>query len=141
MIKKAKKEATKEEVLVHARISNPIFVRKTLLESAILGAEVLKGYERIKKLEITKVSYRNQVKKIIKELRELVTELENEKLPKVPHIANPKEDIKSKVISEEIKEREFVQSERAKKPVKFTKTHSDILDEEIRRLQERINKL
>ena len=131
MIKKAKKEATKEEVLVHARISNPIFVRKTLLESAILGAEVLKGYERIKKLEITKVSYRNQVKKIIKELRELVTELENEKLPKVPHISE------AKPVIESFKPKEI----REIKTVKFTKTHSDVLDEEIRRLQERINKL
>ena len=132
MAKKAIKEAVKEEVLVHARISNPIFVRKTLLESAILGAEILKGYERIKKLEVTKISYRNQVKKIIKELRELVSELETEKLPKVPHVSEAKP-----VIRESFKPKEI----REIKTVKFTKTHSDVLDDEIRRLQERINKL
>ncbi len=132
MVKKATKEAAKEEVLVHARISNPIFVRKTLLESAILGAEILKGYERIKNLESKKTNYRNQVKKIIKELRELIGELENEKLPKVPHINEARPVIKESFKPKEIREI---------KTVKFTKTHSDVLDEEIRRLQERINKL
>ncbi|MEK6951390.1 MAG: hypothetical protein AABX29_00075 [Nanoarchaeota archaeon] len=141
MIKKAKNEAKSEEALVHAQISNPIFVRKTLLESAILGAEILKGYENIKKLEVKKANYRNQVKTIIRELRELIRELETEKLPKVPHIAKPKESFKEKFIMEEVKEREIVQSEVIKKPVKFTRTHSDVLNEEIRRLQERIDKL
>ena len=131
MAKKAK-VVTKEEVLVHARISNPIFVRKTLLESAILGAEILKGYERIKKLEVTKISYRSQVRKIIRELRELVNELETEKLPKVPHINEARPVIKESFKPKEIREI---------KTVRFTKTHTDVLDEEIRRLQERINKL
>ena len=131
MAKKAK-VVTKEEELVHARISNPIFVRKTLLESAILGAEILKGYERIKKLEVTKISYRSQVRKIIRELRELVNELETEKLPKVPHINEARPVIKESFKPKEIREI---------KTVRFTKTHTDVLDEEIRRLQERINKL
>lgn len=141
MAKRKVKRANKEDVLVHARISNPMFVRKTLLEGAIIGAEVLKGYERIKKLEVKKKRYRVEVKKILKELKELVGELESERLPKVPHVAHPKQTVpKEKLIQKEILEREVVKQER-KRPKVLHRTHTDSLNDEIRRLQDRINKL
>lgn len=139
--KTVKKVSSKEDVLVHARISNPIFVRKTLLEGAIFGAEILKGYERIKKLEVKKKRYRGEVKKILRELKELVGELEFERLPKVPHVTHPKQIIpKERLIQKEVVEREIVRQER-KRPKILQRTHTDTLNDEIKKLQDRINKL
>ena len=140
MKKKTHNQVTGES-LVHARISNPIFVRKTLLEGAIVGVDILKGYERIKKLENKKNYYRNEIKKIIKDLRKLVSELENEKLPKVPHVKSQ--------IREEVHKDAMIEKERAEREkVKGTKlrdiknrTHLDNLNEEIKKLQGRIDKL
>lgn len=140
-IRKTVKKDRGEDALVHARISNPIFVRKTLLEGAIVGAEILKGYERIKKLESQKKRYRAEVKKIIRELKELVRELEFERLPKVPHVRVTEEVPKEKLIAREVMERDLVKGETEKKPKKVTRTHTNVLDDEIKRLQERIDKL
>jgi len=132
-----------ENVLVHARISNPIFVRKTLLEGAIVGVDILKGYEVIKKLEIKKKHYRLEVKKILRDLKKLVNELETEHLPKVPHIAGPTKQLvrKDEMIKKEMKEQEKVKRVERPKLIPKVKTHIDALDEEIKKLQGRINNL
>ncbi len=144
MVKKRKSKKTgkrTEDALVHARISNPIFVRKTLLEGAIVGAEVLKGYENIRKLESKKRKYRADVKRIIKDLKELVKELEFERLPKLPHVAEPKQTVpKDRLIQMEVMEREAVRQQ-IKRPKKIVRTRTDALNDDIKNLQKRIDKL
>ena len=142
-VKKVKKKVSSEQTLVHARIASPIFVRKTLLEGAIVGAEILKGYERIKKLESQKKKYRAEIKKIIRELKELTKELEFERLPKVPHVAGPTkvEVPKEKLVAREVMERDLVKGKIEKKPRRITRTHTNVLDDEIKKLQARIDKL
>lgn len=120
--------------LVHAQVKNPILVRKTLLESAILITEILKSYQKFKKIRTQKQHFKIQLKKDLQEIKQLIEKLEIHELPRPPSIPKPhsspivKKEIK-KEIKEQIKQEKLIEHE-----------HSEF-DAELKKLQEKLKNL
>jgi len=94
---------TKEKKIVHARITRPVLVRKTLLECAILTTEILKSHQNIKKIRTQKTRLKIQVKKEIQMLKILTQKLEESELPRPPELTKEKPKT-PKNIKKELKE-------------------------------------
>jgi len=120
--------------LVHAQLKNPILVRKTLLESAILTTEILKSYQKIKKIRTQKQKFKTQLKKDLQEIKQLVEKLEIHELPRPPQIPHSH---KSPVIKKELKKevKEQIKQERL-----LNHEHSE-LDSELKKLQDKLKNL
>ncbi len=124
----------KEKQLVHARINSPILVRKTLLESAILATEILKSYQKTKKIRAQKLHYKSQLRNNLQEIKSLVDKLEMQELPKPPSITKPSAHGKAdKEIKQEKTKR--INQER------LLESKSTELDIELKKLQERLKNL
>lgn len=97
---------------VHIRVADSIDKRKTILESALLSANLLQKYEDIKPVRNEKTKQIALFKKTVKEVRLLFKELEFEDLPEFK--LQKKEDL-----NEEI-------SEEPEKPLHKAKLESDL---------------
>lgn len=124
---------SKPKQIVHAQIKNPILVRKTLLESAILVTEMLKSFQRIKRIRVEKKHYKNELKTNFDEIKKLIEKLSDYELPKLPlmHHAQPKQ------VKKEIK-KEIIKRVEQEKLVE--KGYSD-LDNELKKLQDKLKNL
>lgn len=124
----------KEKQLVHARIENPILVRKTLLESAILTTELLKSYQKLRKIRTEKKHYKVEFRQNLQEIKNLLEKLELQELPRPPTI--PKLHT-FKEVGKEIKKEKIKRI----KQEKLLESESSELDSELRRLQEKLENL
>ena len=124
--------------LLHAQIKNPIFVRKTLLESAISSAEILKSMHFLKKLKSEENKKKLELRRLFEEIRILRTKLEEKELPPLSEIKHEKikRSIPKKILIKE-ENRKQKQQERL-----FGKeTEKSGLDLEIDNLREKIRNL
>ena len=120
--------------LVHAQVKNPILVRKTLLESAILATEILKSHQKIKKIRTQKHHFKTQLKKDLQEIKQLVEKLEIHELPRPPSIPSPhKSPVIKKELQKEVKEQI--------KQEKLLEVEHSELDSELKKLQEKLKNL
>ena len=124
--------------LLHAQIKNPLFVRKTLLESAIYSAEILKSMHFLKKLKSEENKKKLELRRLFEEIRILRTKLEEKELPPLSEIKHEKikRSIPKKILIKE-ENRKQKQQERL-----FGKeTEKSGLDLEIDNLREKIKNL
>ncbi|MBI2105509.1 hypothetical protein HYT56_01575 [Candidatus Woesearchaeota archaeon] len=124
--------------LLHARIQNPLLVRKTLLESAISIAEVLKSMRILKKISSEKNKRKTELKKLFDEIRILRTKLEEHELP-------PLSEIKDEKISKKVQKKELISEEIRKQKQQEKMLSKELekssLDFEIDQLKEKIRGL
>jgi|SRR3989344_2392852 len=128
----------KQEKLLHARIQNPLLIRKTLLESAIASAEILKSMKTLKQIKSQEIKGRAELKKLMDEVKSLRDKLEEHELPsleKVKHEKVNKVVQKKKLIHEETRKR------KKQEKILGKETKVSPLDSEIETLRERIRNL
>ena len=128
----------KQEKLLHARIQNPLLIRKTLLESAIASAEILKSMKTLKQIKSQEIKGRVELKKLMDEVKSLRDKLEEHELPsldKVKHEKVNKVVQKKKLIHEEARKR------KKQEKILGKETKVSPLDSEIETLRERIRNL
>ena len=128
----------KQEKLLHARIQNPLLIRKTLLESAIASAEILKSMKTLKQIKSQEIKGRAELKKLMDEVKSLRDKLEEHELPsleKVKHEKVNKVVQKKKLIHEEARKR------KKQEKILGKETKVSPLDSEIETLRERIRNL
>src|SRR3989344_5393985 len=114
------------EKLMHVMVSQPNQSRRSLLQSNIDIIRILKGYEKLKIIKKERLLYANYIKKEVKELNTLVENL-YENLPHVRqerHIEQEKESKKKQKVKE-----------------KPRNTELDRLEQDIKKLQDKINSL
>lgn len=130
----------KEKKLLHARVQNPLFVRKTLLESAIICAEMAKAVSEFKKTGVIKNKHKTQLKKLYAEIKILRTKLEEHELPPLSIVKKEK----PKGLKEKKQEEKIEVSKRKKQESMLEKeraSHYGVLNSEISELKERIRNL
>jgi|TARA_B100001971_G_C18143158_1_gene511517 hypothetical protein len=131
-----------KEKLLHARIQNPLLIRKSLLESAITSAEILKTGRELGKIKTEKNKKKTEIKKIINEIKELSFQLEEKELPPLNVVSKEK-------IKKVVPKRKLVKEEtsKRKKQERILKTESKEdqelsgIDLEISNLKDKIRKL
>ncbi|MEK6856403.1 MAG: hypothetical protein AABX49_00150, partial [Nanoarchaeota archaeon] len=121
--------------ILHAQIKSPIFVRKTLLETAISSAEIIKSMHELKKLKSIENKKWGEMKKLFDEVKILRTKLEEHELP-------PLSEIRQEKIKKNVPKKQLIREE-AKKQKKQerlleTETEKSGLDLEIDKLREKI---
>ena len=84
------KKSNKQEKILHARIQNPLLIRKTLLESAITSAEILKSHSLLRKIRSEKNKRKTELKKIFDEIKSLKNKLEEHELPPLNRVTHEK---------------------------------------------------
>ena|SRR3989344_6811898 len=129
-----------KEKLLHARISNPLFLRKTILESAIMSAEMAKSAVDLKAIKTQKNKHKMQLNKLFSEIKILRNRLEEHELPSLSLVQSEKpKGLKG------VKKDEKVEKLKRKKQEIILKKEKDsahlILDSEINQLKERIRNL
>ena len=132
--------AKKQEKLLHARIQNPLLIRKTLLESAISSAEILKSMKVLKQVKAESTKKKMELKKLIDEVKVLRDKLEEHELPALDSVRHEKIDKivpKGKLIKQEKGKRR----KQEKILNKETKNSISPLDSEIEEMRERIRNL
>lgn len=70
----------KKKKVIHAQISSPVFVRKTILEAAILSIENLKILKNIRQIKKRKDKLKTELRNNCRDMRELAIEFET-KMP------------------------------------------------------------
>lgn len=128
--------------LLHARIQNPLLIRKTLLESAILSAEILRKTKALKKIHTEKNKKKTEIRKLIEEVKTLRIQLEDRELP-------PLESVKHEKIVKRVPKKKLLRAEksRRKQQEKILKAESKEdqelsgLDLEISQLRDKIRNL
>ena len=96
--------------LLHAQIKNPLLVRKTLLESAISTAEVLRSMQILRKIKSEENKRKMELKRLFEEVKILRTKLEEHELPplsEVKHEKINKKVPKKIIIKEEMKKQRY----------------------------------
>ena len=124
--------------LLHAQIKNPIFIRKTLLESAISSAEVIRSMHELKRIKSIENKKMSELKRLFEEIKVLRTKLEEHELPhlsEVRHEKVKKAVKKNQVIKEEIKK------QKSQERLLGQETEKSGLDLEIDNLREKIRNL
>ena len=124
--------------ILHAQIKNPIFVRKTLLESAISSVEIIKSMHEFKRLKNIENKKNNELRKLFEEIKILRTKLEEQELP-------PLSEVRQEKIKKNVPKKQLIREE-AKKQKKQerlleTETEKSGLDLEIDKLKEKIRNL
>ena len=120
----------KKEESYFVRVSDPIEVRRSILESSKNMIHFLQKYERFKTIRQKKIENINKLNQTIKEIHILVSKLRAE-LPKLPKRRRPVKKEKEEV--EPVKPTE-------KKPVKI-KSELDRLEEELSKVEEKLTHL
>jgi|SRR3989344_1155678 len=132
--------AKKQEKLLHARIQNPLLIRKTLLESAISSAEILKSMKILRQFKSEETKKKIELKKLIDEIKVLRDKLEEHELPPLYSVQHEKINKivpKKKLMHEESSKRKKQERILGKE----TKRIASPLDSEIEALKERIRNL
>tara|TARA_Y100000310_G_C20626876_1_gene786424 strand:+ start:1222 stop:1704 length:483 start_codon:yes stop_codon:yes gene_type:complete len=89
-------------MVIHARLSEPLDLRKDVLESAILVTDAIRAFDNITELGKQRLQMRKQINGGMKELKKDVKELINQlpKLPKDERVTITRDQIRN-VISKE----------------------------------------
>ncbi len=124
--------------LLHAQIKNPIFVRKTLLESAILSAEIIRTVHEFKKLKSLENKKKAELKRLFEEIKVLRTKLEEQELPPISEVKQEK--IKGNVPKKQLI-REETKKQKQQEKLFEKDTEKSGLDLEIDKLKEKIRNL
>ncbi len=114
---------------MHVMISKPSESRKEILQSNIDVIRLLKVYEKLKLIRKEKLLYANYIKKGMKELK-----------PLMQHLFESLPEVKLEEKERKIKRLEKEEKEIIEKPSKTT-MELDKLEQDIKRLQEKISKL
>ncbi|MAG45275.1 MAG: hypothetical protein CMH63_00695 [Nanoarchaeota archaeon] len=131
-----------KEKLLHARIQNPLLIRKSLLESAITSAEILKIGKDLGKIKTEKNKKKTAIKKIINEVKELSLQLEEHELPPLNVVS--KEKIKKAVPKRKLVKEEKSRRKKQERILKIESKEDQELsgiDLEISNLKDKIRKL
>ncbi len=124
--------------ILHAQIKNPILVRKTLLESAIFTAEVLKSMHEFRKLKSLENRKKAELKRLFEEIKILRTKLEEKELP---HLAEVKHEKIKKNVAKKVLINEEINKQRTQERLLGKETEKSGLDLEIDKLREKIRNL
>jgi len=125
--------------IMHFAIQEPIECRKKILESTIEIVRSLKNYERLKQIKKEKIIYKNHLKKNIKEIKTLLTELNY--LPRVTYEKKqPKPAVEQKARIQK-KDKKTKVKKQAKEKVKKAPSKIDKLNKDIAALKKRIHSL
>ena len=124
--------------LLHAQIKNPLLVRKTLLESAISTAEILRSMNVLRKIKSEENRKKAELKRLFEEVRILRTKLEEKELPPLGEVKHEKirKNVPKKVlIGEEVRK------QRNQERLLGKEAEKSGLDLEIDNLREKIRNL
>ena len=124
--------------LLHAQIKNPLLIRKTLLESAISTAEILRSMNVLRKIKSEENRKKAELRKLFEEVKILRTRLEEKELPpltEVKHEKIKKNVTKKVLINEEVKK------QRNQERLLGKEAEKSGLDLEIDNLREKIRNL
>ncbi len=124
--------------LLHAQIKNPIFVRKTLLESAISSAEVMRSMHEYRRLRSLESKKKSELRKLFEEIRVLRTKLEEQELPHLSEVRHEK--VKRKVQKNQVIKEE-VKKQKQQEKLLVHESEKSGLDLEIDKLREKIRNL
>ena len=124
--------------LLHAQIKNPIFVRKTLLESAISSAEMMRSMHELKRLKSIETKKKSELKRLFEEIRVLRTKLEESELPPLSEVSHEK--VKKKVQKNQVIKEE-VKKQKKQEKLLGNETEKTGIDLEIDKLREKIRNL
>jgi len=141
-----------KEKLLHAQIQNPLFVRKTLLESAIISAELVKSFHNFKKTKTKENKEKSELRALYNEMKILINKLEEKELPPLAAVKHEKikkiipkerlikEEGKHRKRQEKILEKEKPQQPKVKTEIKKEEKLTGI-DLEISKLKNKIKNL
>ena len=139
----------KDKTVTYVRVDNPLIIRKSVLQSAIWGTQLLRNYERYKALKEEKIVRSKQLVEIFNEIEALFRRLRTIDLPVFDRI---EQELKK---SEVFKERMFApptktkvlrpqrtlrQEARIVEPKKVISTE-ERLDIDIKDIQDKLNNL
>ncbi|MBI2507395.1 hypothetical protein HYV89_00390 [Candidatus Woesearchaeota archaeon] len=127
-----------QKKLLHAQIKNPLLVRKTLLESAISTAEILRSMQVLRKIKAEENRKKAELKGLFEEVRILRAKLEEKELPPLGEIKHEKIN---KNVPKKILIREEVRKQRNQERILGKETEKSGIDLEIDNLREKIRNL
>lgn len=67
----------KKKKLVHAQVSSPVLIRKTILETSILSIENLKILKNIKQIKRRKAKLKIELRKLCREIKDTIINFED----------------------------------------------------------------
>jgi phenylalanyl-tRNA synthetase alpha subunit len=114
-------------------IHDPVFVRRTILESSRLAIHILQDYERLRDIRKQKLEYVQEFDKIIKEINSLMAKLKVE-IPTVPQK-------KVKVKSSPVKKEKVSKSIKVERIIPKEKSALQALEEELNSIENELNNL
>lgn len=90
---------------IHARLDNPLELRRDILECAVISTDAVRCGENIRELEREKKKLNTQLKKNLNELKKMISNTEKDlpKLPKEENMRARKEDMRM-IMQEDISE-------------------------------------
>jgi len=132
--------ATKSKLL-HARIQSPLLVRKTLLESAISTAEILKSMHMLKKISAEKNKRKIELRKLYEEIKVLRAKLEEYELPPLSEVQHEKINKKDQKMPKKRMIKEEVRKQKQQERMIVKESEKTGLDLEIDQLKDRIRNL
>lgn len=124
--------------LLHAQIKNPILVRKTLLESAISSAEILRSMHESRKLRSLENRKKAELRRLFEEIKVLRAKLEERELP---HLSEVRHEKINKGSSKEALIKEEVKKQKSQEKLLGKEAEKSGLDLEIDKLREKIRNL
>ncbi len=136
----------KKKQVIHAQISSPVLVRKTLLEAAILSIEDLKILKNIRQIKKRKDKLKTELRNICRDMRELTIEFEN-KMPSPEEVGIAPQRETEKEIRKTTKEEAKKRKSQEKLFVKTAKKEEnpfesiDQFDFDIEKIKEKIKGL
>lgn len=124
--------------LLHAQIKNPILVRKTLLESAISSAEILRSMHELKRIKSLEHKKKIELRRLFEEIKVLRAKLEERELP---HLSEVRHEKIKKGSSRESLIKEEVKKQKSQEKLLGKEVEKSGLDLEIDKLREKIRNL
>jgi hypothetical protein len=132
----------KKPSVMHVGIEEPNEKRKEILDSAINTIELLKSYERLKKLKREREIAKKEIKTIAKEIKYLFSETE-ELMPHVELTKEPPKRVEAPprppVIREKPKEKAAVSKPRP--PEVKIDPHTEKLERDLQELRDKISRI
>lgn len=120
--------------VMHVGIANPNRKRKEILGSAVEILELLKHYEKSRKIKREKNARKRELKALMKEIKILAGELKE----LIPVVELPKEEAKKEVVEKQIKKVEIKKVETTE--IK-REDHSTRLEKDLQALRDKISSL
>ncbi|MBU2639672.1 MAG: hypothetical protein KKG75_03110 [Nanoarchaeota archaeon] len=136
----------KKSKVIHAQVSNPVLVRKTILETSILSLENLKILKNIKQIKRRKAKLKTELRKLCKEMQDQSLIFEG-KIPSPDEVGISPEKETEKEIRKVAREEGRKRKSQEKLMVKTTKKEEnpfeqkDQLDFDIEKLKSKIKGL